>query len=105
MYGHIIRYDNLRKTILQGMVEGNRKCGRPKRKWIDDIKEWSKLKQSELMVKPHDHNEWRRHCITASSLISPTIRESREQIKSKVSDTYYIVCFVILLVCFVINVF
>ena len=36
--GHTIRHDNLSKTILQGMVEGNRKCGRPKRKWIDDIK-------------------------------------------------------------------
>ena len=77
-YGHTIRHDNLSKTILQGMVEGNRKCGRPKRKWIDDIKEWSKLNQSDLMVKPHDRNEWRRHCLTASSLISPTIRESRE---------------------------
>ena len=77
-YGHTIRHDNLSKTILQGMVEGNRKCGRPKRKWIDDIKEWSKMNQSDLMVKPHDRNEWRRHCLTASSLISPTIRESRE---------------------------
>ena len=65
-YGHTIRHDNLRKTILQGMVEGNRKCDRPKRKWIDDIKEWSKLNQSDLMVKPHDRNEWPRHCVTAS---------------------------------------
>ena len=48
------------------------------RKWIDDIKEWSKLNQSDLMVKPHDRNEWRRHCLTASSLISATIPESRE---------------------------
>ena len=37
-YSHSIRHDNRSKTILQGMVEGNRKCGRPKRKWIDDIK-------------------------------------------------------------------
>ena len=36
-YGHTLRHDNLSKTILQGMVEGNIKCGRPKRKWIDDI--------------------------------------------------------------------
>ena len=77
-YGHTIRHDNLSKTILQGMVEGNRKCARPKRKWIDDIKEWSKLNQSDLMVKPHDRNEWLRNCITAISLISPKIRESGE---------------------------
>ena len=29
-YGHIIIYENLSKTILQCMVEGNRKIGRPK---------------------------------------------------------------------------
>ena len=65
-YGYAIRHDNLSKTILQGMVEGNRKCGRPKRKWTDDIKEWNKMTQSDLMVKPHDRNEWRRNYITVS---------------------------------------
>ena len=78
LHGHTIRHNNLSKTILQCMVEGNRKCGRPKRKWIDDIKEWSNMIQSDLMVKPHVSDEWRRHCITANSLISTTIRESRE---------------------------
>ena len=39
LYGNKIRHENLSKIILQGMVEGNRKCGRPKKKWIDDIKE------------------------------------------------------------------
>ena len=33
------------------MVEGNRKYGRPKRKLIYDIKERSKMTQSDLMVK------------------------------------------------------
>ena len=37
-YSHTIRHDNLSKIILQGMVEGNHKCGRPQIKWIDDIK-------------------------------------------------------------------
>ena len=85
-YGHTIRHDNLSQTILQVMGEGNRKCGRPKIKWIDDIKEWNKI-TSDLIVKPHDCNEWRHHCITAISLISPTIRESREL--SKVSKYTY----------------
>ena len=80
-YDHTIRHDNLSKTTLQDMVEGNRKCGRSKRKWIDDIKEWSKMTQSDLMVKPNDRNEWRRHCITANSLVSPTIRVSRNNTK------------------------
>ena len=48
------------------MVEGNRERGRPNIKWIDDIKEWIKITQSDLMVKSQDRNEWRRHCIIAS---------------------------------------
>ena len=38
-YGHTIIHDNLSKTILKDMVEGNRKFGTPKRKLIGDIKE------------------------------------------------------------------
>ena len=38
-YSHTIIHENLCKNILQGMIEGNRKCGRPKRKLIEDIKE------------------------------------------------------------------
>ena len=29
--------------ILEGRVEGKRKVGRPKRTWLDDILEWTKL--------------------------------------------------------------
>ena len=37
-YGHTIIHANPRDKILQCMVEGNRKYGIPKIKWIDDIK-------------------------------------------------------------------
>ena len=58
-YGHTIIHENLNKTILQVMVEGNRKYGRPKIKCIDDIKEWINMTQSDLMVKLHDSNDGR----------------------------------------------
>jgi len=29
------------KIIIQGTVKGGRKCGRPKKKWGDSIKEWT----------------------------------------------------------------
>ena len=32
---------NLSKICLEGMVEGKRSRGKPKRRWIEDIKEWS----------------------------------------------------------------
>ena len=39
-FGHVKRYDSLEKSILEGMVEGKRGRGRPRRKWEDDIEEW-----------------------------------------------------------------
>ena len=80
-YGHTIIHDNLSKTILRSMVEGNHKCGRPKRKWIDDIIEWNNMTQSDLKVKPHDRNEWRRYCITYSSLISLRFASQGNKVK------------------------
>ena len=35
--GHITRHDSMSKTIIQGYVEGNRKRGRPKKNWSNDI--------------------------------------------------------------------
>ena len=39
-FGHIARRDGdgLEKVIMQGRVEGNRKPGRPRTRWIDQIK-------------------------------------------------------------------
>ena len=34
--------DTLAHTIIKGPVEGKRGRGRPKRKWSDDLKEWSR---------------------------------------------------------------
>ena len=39
-FGHISRRkgNNLEKMIMQGMIEGKRKRGRPRSRWIDQIK-------------------------------------------------------------------
>ena len=42
-FGHITRHDSMYKTILQGYVEGNRKRGRLKKNWLNDIFEFSNL--------------------------------------------------------------
>ena len=39
--GHISRSSGMAKTILQGRVKGARKRGRQKKKWEDNIKEWT----------------------------------------------------------------
>ena len=40
-FGHVSRSSGLAKTILQGTVKGKRKRDRQKKRWEDNIKEWT----------------------------------------------------------------
>ena len=42
-YEHVFRSPGLAKTILQGTVEGGRRQGRQKKRWEDNIREWTGL--------------------------------------------------------------
>ena len=42
-YEHISRSSDLAKTILQGIVKGGGRQGRQKKRWEDNIKEWTGL--------------------------------------------------------------
>ena len=61
------------------MFEGSRKRGRQKRKYIDDVKEWTKMEIDDILLKVDNHDKWRIRCFVASKvLIPPTISESRD---------------------------
>ena len=42
-YGHVSRSSGLVKTILQGTVKGGRRQGRQRKRWEDNIREWTGL--------------------------------------------------------------
>ena len=42
-YGHVSRSSGLAKIILQGTVKGGRRQGRQKKRWEDNIREWTGL--------------------------------------------------------------
>ena len=42
-FGHVTRSSGLSKTILQGTVQGGRRRGRQRKRWEDNIKEWTGL--------------------------------------------------------------
>ena len=42
-YGHVSFSSGLAKTILQGTVEGGRRQGRQRKRWEDNIREWTGL--------------------------------------------------------------
>ena len=42
-YGHVSRSSGLAKIILQGTVKGERRQGRQRERWEDNIREWTGL--------------------------------------------------------------
>ena len=42
-YDHVSRSSGLAKTILQGTVKGGRRQGRQRKRWEDNIREWTGL--------------------------------------------------------------
>ena len=79
-YRFISRHDDLRKTIMQGIVEGSRKQGRLKSQWFNNISDWNNMHANQLLHKVHDRNGWRKCVIKGerTELIPLTISESRD---------------------------
>ena len=46
-YGHVSRSSGLAETILQGTVKGERRQGCQKKRWEDNIREWTGLEFSK----------------------------------------------------------
>ena len=42
-YGHVSSSSGVAKTILQGTVKGGRRQGRQRKRWEDNIREWTGL--------------------------------------------------------------
>ena len=69
-FGHVTRHDSLSKTILLDTLEGGRRRGRQRKRWMDNIKEWTYLPMPELLTKASCRKDWKT--ISAeSSLMSP----------------------------------
>ena len=54
------------KTILHVYVEGNRKRGRPKKNWLNDIFEYSNLPLQQLLVIAKYRYKWKKLLKTLS---------------------------------------
>jgi hypothetical protein len=65
-YGHITRSSGLAKTILQGTVQGGRRRGRQKKRWEDNIPEWTGMTQGDAIRKTERREEWRELVVRSS---------------------------------------
>ena len=68
-YGHISRAPGMAKTILQGTVKGARRRGRQKKRWEDNIKEWTGMGFGYSLRATEDRERWKGIVATSSMLL------------------------------------
>ena len=60
-FGHVIRSrSGLYKKVVQGTVPGNRKKGRQKKRWEDNIRDWTRLDFNSSQRAAEDRQRWKK---------------------------------------------
>ena len=68
-YGHVSCSSCLAKTMLQGTVKGRRRQGRQRKRWEDNIREWTGLGFSRSQRAVENREKWRK--LVAKSSVVP----------------------------------
>ena len=65
-YVHVSRSSGLTKTILQGTVKGERRPGRQRKRWEDNIREWIGLEFAKSQRAVENREKWRKLVVKSS---------------------------------------
>ena len=68
-YGHVSNSSGLAKAILQGTVKGERRQSRQRKRWEDNIREWTGLEFAKSQRAVENREKWRK--LVAKSSVVP----------------------------------
>ena len=65
-FGHVSMHSGLAKTILQGTMKGKRKRVRQKKRWEDNIKEWTGMDFASSTRAAENRTKWKGIVVNSS---------------------------------------
>ena len=65
-YGHVSCSSGMAKTIMQVTVKGGRRQGRQRKKWEDNIREWTGLDFAKSQKAVENREKWRKMVVKSS---------------------------------------
>ena len=68
-YGHVSRSSGLAKTILQGTVKGGRRQSRQRKRWENNIRDWTGLEFAKSQRAVEKREKWKK--LVAKSSVVP----------------------------------